>query len=153
MNVLTQKTSNVLVCLVVSSHVIIEVPVSLSISCLFIVMLACLGGMVWSLQQKCPAQSSQGQQARLESPLKRRAIKNLLFVVGSAIGSYLPVLFMVPLSLLVIFERLLLDEMWCLVLEVCVTFPRFGVFIGPLFYLTMAQRMCCLKGTRKTSND
>lgn len=116
-------------------------------------MLVCLGGVVWSLQQQSPAHTTYGNQARSESPLKRRALGNVLVVVVPAVVSYLPVLVMVPMVLYIYYTNNPLHEAICNVYELSSFFPRFGVFIGPLFYLSKAKQMCCLSGTGKKCNE
>lgn len=123
------------------------IPVSIIITCLFFIMLLCLGGAVWSLRQESPALSTHGTPTRSESPLKRRAVENLLFVVVSTVLSYLPVLFLVPVLIFMVYWNATSNQGWCNAFEACLLFPRFGVLIGPLFYLSMARKMCCLKGT------
>ncbi|GLD48114.1 P2Y purinoceptor 1-like protein [Lates japonicus] len=71
---------------------IISVSVSIIISCLFLIMLICLGRVVWSLLQQSPAHSTHGNQQHSESPLKRQAVGNVLVVVVPSVTSYLPVL-------------------------------------------------------------
>lgn len=128
---------------------IIMIPVSIIVSCLFILMLTCLGGVVWSLLQKSPAHTKYGNAARLESPQKRRAAANVVVVVVPAVISYLPVLFIIPLVLYIYYGKASLNQAMCDAFESCVLFPKFGVLIGPMFYLSKARQMCCLSWTGK----
>ncbi|KAM4523911.1 uncharacterized protein V3H82_002013 [Fundulus diaphanus] len=68
------------------------VPVSIIISCLFLLMLASLGVVVRSLWQQSPTLTSYAKQTPHVSPLKRRAVGNVLAVVVPSVMSYLPVL-------------------------------------------------------------
>ncbi|XP_060936309.1 hydroxycarboxylic acid receptor 2-like [Limanda limanda] len=95
----------------VPDEAIILAPVSIIISCLFILMLLCLGSVIWSLRQQSPALSNNGKQRCTESTLKKQAVRNVLIVVVPAVMSYLPVLMLL------------------------------GVFIGPLFYFSKVQQM------------
>ncbi len=131
----------------------IMVPVSIIVSFLFLLMLTCLGGVVWSLQQQSPAHTTYGNPARSDSPLKRRALANVLVVVVPAVISYLPVLLLVPMTLYIHYWNDPLDEAICNVSEFSALFPRLGVLIGPLFYLSKAKQMCCLSETGKKCNE
>ncbi|XP_034433763.1 G-protein coupled receptor 15-like [Hippoglossus hippoglossus] len=133
----------------VPDEAIILAPVSIIISCLFILMLLCLGSVIWSLRRQSPALSTHGKQRCTESTLKKQAARNVLIVVVPAVMSYLPVLMMSPLVLLINYNDYSFDKGLCNVFELSFLFPRLGVFIGPLFYFSKARQMCCLKGTRK----
>ncbi|XP_041833734.1 G-protein coupled receptor 183-like [Melanotaenia boesemani] len=123
--------------------VLMMVPVSITISCLFILMLACLRGVVWSLWQQSPALITTGNHAPSVSPLKRRAVGNVLAVVGPAVMVYLPVLVMFPLVLYKFLVNKSLDSVMCTVFELSNLFPKFGVLIGPMFYFSKARQICC----------
>ncbi|CAB1442457.1 unnamed protein product [Pleuronectes platessa] len=125
----------------VPDEAIILAPVSIIISFLFILMLLCLGSVIWSLRQQSPALSTQGKQRCTESTLKKQAVRNVLIVVVPAVMSYLPVLMMSPLVLLINYTDYSFDE------------RMLGVFIGPLFYFSKAKQMCCLKGARNKCNE
>ncbi|KAK9525476.1 hypothetical protein VZT92_016176 [Zoarces viviparus] len=131
---------------------IIMVPVSIIISCLFCLMLVCLGGVIWSLQKQSPAHTTHGNQARSVSLQKRRAVDNVLVVVVLAVMAYLPVLMLVPVVFYIYFLGHINKDI-CNILETALLSPTFGVFIGPLFYLSKARQICCLSGTGKTSNE
>ncbi|XP_029969966.1 P2Y purinoceptor 1 [Salarias fasciatus] len=113
----------------------VVVSVSVIVSCLFVVMLACLGGIVWSLWRQSPAHS--------DSPLKRRAVGNVLAVAVPAVLSYLPVLVMLPAVLYIFYWTKVVNRSMCEVFEVSLFFPKFGVLIAPVFYLSKARQMCC----------
>ena len=127
------------------------VPISILISCLFLIMITCLGRILSSLLQQSPAHLTHLNQARSESPLKRKAVKNVLFIVVPAVISYFPILLMVPLILYMNYWNDS-EQTLCDAVELCFLFSSFGVYIGPLFYLSKAKQMCCLKGKGKTSN-
>lgn len=75
---------------------IIMVPVTIIISWLFIIILACLVGVIWSQQQQSPAHTVRTNQRHSESE-KRQAVGNVLVVVVPSVMSYLPVLVIFPL--------------------------------------------------------
>lgn len=120
------------------------VPVSIIISCLFNIMLGCLGGVVWSLWHQSPAHTTSRPQARCAPPLKRQAVGNVLAVVAPAVVTYLPVLVMFPVVLYKFYCSSTMDAVMCAVFELSQLFPRFGLLIGPLFYLSKAKQMCFL---------
>jgi len=121
-------------------------PIILTLCALFLVMLSCLVGVAWSLRQPSPAHSAAAAGQPLpSSPLKRRALRNVLAVMLPAAVSYAPVLFFVPLVF-----HMTVNAPWCTVLEVVLFCPSLGVFIGPLFYLAKAQELLCgRKGRRR----
>lgn len=119
---------------------------------LFVIMLACFGGVVWSLWQQSPAHTTHGKQTRNASPLKTRALVNVLVVLVPSIITYSPVLVLAP------FLICLYNGNECLHLDICnlfqlsIMFPTFGVLIGPLFYISKARKLCCHRVTGKESN-
>ncbi|TNN35802.1 putative P2Y purinoceptor 10 [Liparis tanakae] len=120
--------------------------VSIIIVFLFCLMLLCLGAVIWSLQKPSPAlQPGSG------SPLKRRALDSVLLVVLLAVVAYLPVMVFVPMVFY--FQNTAFDGVFCIIFELMFLTPVFGVFIGPLFYLSKARQMCCLGKTGKTVNQ
>ncbi|MEQ2186994.1 hypothetical protein GOODEAATRI_034581, partial [Goodea atripinnis] len=62
-------------------------------------MFASLVGVVWTLRQQSPDLTSSDIQTHCVSPLKRRAVGNVLAVVVPSVMSYLPVLVMFPVVL------------------------------------------------------
>nr|XP_019955398.1 PREDICTED: P2Y purinoceptor 1-like [Paralichthys olivaceus] len=134
--------------ILVPDETIILLPVSIILSCLFILMLACLGSVIRSLQQQSPAITTIGKKGCTESTLKRQAVLNVLIVVVPAVISYLPVLVMSPLVLNLFYNNIILDRAMCNVFELYYLFPRLGVFIGPMFYFSKARQMCCLNRTQ-----
>lgn len=123
--------------------------VSVIISCLFLLMLVCLGGVVRSLWQQSPALVTVGTQPRSASPLKRRAVGNVLAVVIPAVMSYLPVLVLFPVVLYTFYCNNSMNNVMCTVYELSRLFPKFGLLIGPLFYLSKAKKMSCLSGEKQ----
>ncbi|KAM6895792.1 uncharacterized protein FYW49_019674 [Xenentodon cancila] len=128
------------------------VPVSIIISCLFIIMVTCLGGVVWSLWHQNPALSGCGNRPHCVSPLKRQAVDNVMAVVVPAVISYFPVLTMFPLVLYKFYWNNGMDAEMCIVFELSQLFPQFGLLIGPLFYLAKAKQICTLC-TKVNSNQ
>ncbi|CAL9683045.1 unnamed protein product [Knipowitschia caucasica] len=123
----------------------IIVPVSIIVTVLFVVMLLCLGTMIWSLGRKSPAHESPG--STHDSPQKRQAVQSLLIVVVSATLVYLPALALIPMILYIHHNRgsALSEETVCNVFLCSLLFPRFGVLIGPLFFFSKAKQMFKLK--------
>lgn len=123
--------------------------VSIIISCLFLLMLVCLGGVVRSLRQQSPALTTVGSPSRPASPLKRRAVGNVLAVVIPAVMSYLPVLVLFPVVLYMYYCNSSMSKVMCTVYDLSRLFPKFGLLIGPLFYLSKAKKMSCLSGEKQ----
>nr|XP_057934339.1 P2Y purinoceptor 1-like [Doryrhamphus excisus] len=134
---------------VVNNPTIMSLPVSFIVSNLFVIMLASLGGVVWSLRQQSPAYTSSNAS---ESPLKRRAVVNVLTVVVPSVVAYLPVCMTVPTLLAFISGSFKIHLVICNIVQVCELFPRLGVLIGPLFYLAKAKQIFCQGGTGKTNS-
>lgn len=128
------------------------VPIFILISVLFVVMLACLGNMVWSLWQPTPAHSSLTNNGHTESPQKRQAVQSLLIVVVSAVVVYAPVIGMFPLILYIYYTKQspMKTTTVCNVFETAVLFPCFGVLIGPLFFFSKARQIFRFKTTGKS---
>lgn len=124
--------------------VLMMVPVTVIICVLFVLMLACLGAMIWSLQGQSSALIKGGNQGQSSPPLKRRAVENVMGVVIPAVMSYLPILVIFPLVLYKFYWNKAMDNETCIVFELSKLFPKFGLLIGPFFYLSKAKQSCCL---------
>lgn len=120
------------------------VPVSIFISFLFLLMLASLGGVVRSLRQQSPALTMSGNQTHRVSCFKRRALGNVLAVVTPSVMSYLPILVMFPVVLYEFYWNNALSDTMCILFELSRIFPKIGLLIGPLFYLSKAKQMYVL---------
>lgn len=119
------------------------ITISLMECFLFIIMLACLSGLVRFLWQQSPAHT-RGKQTRPESLQKRRAVVNVLAVVVPSVISFLPVLIMAPL-VVCLYNGINLGHLQiCNIVQLSLLFPNFSVYIGPLFYLSKARQTCCL---------
>lgn len=119
----------------------IALPLSVTISLLFFVMLLCLLGIVWVL-----AQSGPGQASEAGVPLKRRALKNVLAVMAPSAVAYTPLVALVPYTVMIFLQNSSEDvsSEQCDVLYLLLVFPNVGLFIGPLFYLSrLRQNSCC----------
>lgn len=121
--------------------------------CLFFIMLACLGGVVWSLRQQSPAHTTHGKQTRCASPQKTRALVNVLFVLVPSVISYSPVLVLPPFLISFYNGNECLDANICQLFQLTIMFPTFGVLIGPLFYISKARKLCCHRVTGQESNS
>ncbi|XP_061124963.1 uncharacterized protein LOC133145446 [Syngnathus typhle] len=121
-------------------------PVCIVVCCLFFIMFASLMGVVLSLRQQSPACTSGNKTI---SPLKRQAVGNVLNVAIPAVFVYTPVCVMVPCLFLTTYGPLKLNQMLCYAFQLCQMFPKYGVLIGPSFYLAKYKQIFC--GTAKTS--
>lgn len=110
---------------------------SITISALFLVMLLCLLGIVWVLSESRP-----GQGSGLNVPLKRRALKNIVAVVVPSAMAYSPVVALIPYVVVITSDpSQAISPAQCSVLNFLLVFPNFGLFIGPIFYLTRFRQL------------
>lgn len=120
---------------------------SIIISLLFLVMLLCLLGIVAVLCQSGPGEGSGSG-----VPLKRRALKNIVAVMVPSVVAYCPLVALVPyMSVIVSKSSESIGSAQCQVLQVLLLFPNFGLFIGPMFYLTRFRQLCCNRETTQNS--
>lgn len=114
---------------------------ALSTSVLFLLMLLCLGGIVWVLCQSGP-----GEGSGTNVPLKRRALKNILAVMVPSVVAYAPLVALVPFMAVIEYQQEQEPSAaQCKTLQVLLSFPHFGLLIGPLFYLSRARQLACWK--------
>lgn len=118
---------------------------SFTISLLFLLMLLCLLGIVWVL-----AQSGPGEGAGTSVPLKRRALKNVLVVMVPSTVAYSPLVAVVPYMAGITLYSQDISPAQCNVLELLLLFPNFGLFIGPMFYLSRFRKVTCSSKTPKS---
>lgn len=119
--------------------VTMTLPLSATISLLFLVMLLCLLGIVWVLVQNGPGESSGAS-----VPLKRRALKNVLAVMVPSTVAYSPLVAVVPyMSVIKLTMSGTLNSDQCEVLQFLFVFPNFGLFIGPMFYFSRIRQVIC----------
>ncbi|KAG8012978.1 Proteinase-activated receptor 3 [Nibea albiflora] len=122
---------------------------SITISVLFLVMLLCLLGIVWVLCQSGP-----GQGSGLNVPLKRRALKNIVAVVAPSAVAYSPVVALIPYVVVITLDpSQTISPAQCSVLNFLLVFPNFGLFIGPMFYLTRFRQLTCWTKHKQTPNS
>ncbi|KAF7664951.1 hypothetical protein LDENG_00159770 [Lucifuga dentata] len=130
-------------------------PVSVIMSCLFLLMLISLWGVIQSLKQKSPAHTTHQTHSSTKppplDPLKRRVVENVLVVVVPAMLSYFPILVLAPIISYMLNYKIHLSNTYCAVFELVLLFPRLGLFIGPLFFLAKARQMCCLSSKGKAN--
>lgn len=123
-------------------------PLSITISLLFVVMLLCLLQIVWVLVQSGPGEGS-GRSV----PLKRRALKNILAVMVPSVVAYSPLLALVPYMAVITLknsEAISTEE--CGILQLLLVFPNFGLFIGPMFYLSLLRQVPCWRPKSRTQS-
>ncbi|XP_036440670.1 G-protein coupled receptor 183-like [Colossoma macropomum] len=132
---------------------IVAIPLSLIMNILFLLMLACLLGIVWVLCKKGPGASTPGEQR--DSSIKKRALKNILAVIVPSTLTYLPILAMAPfLLLLQAIGDTGLNMLLCNGLQMFSVIPNFGVCIGPVFYVSRARQvLCCYKNETRNSRE
>lgn len=108
-------------------------PVSVTISLLFTVMLLCLLGIVRVLMQSGPGEGSE-----MSTPLKRRALRNVLAVMAPSVVAYTPLMAVVPYMTVIKLQNFTntISHTQCDVLYFMFMFPNFGLFIGPMFYIS-----------------
>ncbi|XP_037622874.1 P2Y purinoceptor 8-like [Sebastes umbrosus] len=122
---------------------------SITISLLFVVMLLCLLAIVWVLCQSGPGHASGSS-----VPLKRRALKNIVAVMVPSVVAYSPVVALVPyMSVIVSRPSETISSAQCSVLQVLLLFPNFGLFIGPMFYLTRFRQVACWTKDQQNPNS
>lgn len=122
---------------------------SVTISLLFLLMLLCLLGIVWVLCQSGPGEASGSS-----VPLKRRALKNIVAVMVPSVVAYSPLVALVPyVSVIVSQPTESVSPTQCSVLQVLLLFPNFGLFIGPMFYLSRFRRASCWAKVQQSPNS
>lgn len=121
---------------------------SFTISLLFLLMLLCLLGIVWVL-----AQSGPGEGAGTSVPLKRRALKNVLAVMVPSAVAYSPLVAVVPYMAGITLHDQDISPAQCNVLQLLLLFPNFGLFIGPMFYLSRLRKVACSSETPKSTTQ
>lgn len=121
-------------------------PLSVTISLLFLVMLLCLLGIVWVLVQSGP-----GEGSGTSVPLKRRALKNVLAVMVPAAVAYSPLVAVIPyMALITLKKSNTISPEQCDILHLLFLFPNFGLFIGPMFYLSRLRQVTCWSPKSRT---
>ncbi|XP_062860406.1 lysophosphatidic acid receptor 5-like [Trichomycterus rosablanca] len=123
---------------------ITAVYLSVIINVLFLIMVACLLGIVCVLCKKGPGDAKSGEKS--DSPKKKKALKNIMIVLVLSTIVYFPLLGLAPYLLIVqelVRQGTFTDH--CKPLYICVTFPYFGVCIGPLFYIARVRQMLCIR--------
>lgn len=122
---------------------------SITISVLFLVMLLCLLGIVWVLCQSGP-----GKGSGTTVPLKRRALKNIMAVMVPSVVAYSPLVALVPFMAVISSngsESISPEE--CCFLQLLLVFPNFGLFIGPMFYMSRLRQVTCWTKDKQTPNS
>lgn len=124
-------------------------PLSVTISALFLVMVLCLLGIVSVLRKSGP-----GEGSGTSAPLKRRALKNILAVMVPSAVSYSPLVALVPyMAVITSTQAETMSPPQCRILQLLLLFPNFGLFIGPMFYLSRLRQVTCWTTERQTPNS
>lgn len=112
---------------------------SLIVNVLFLVMVACLLGIIWMLCKKGP-----GEGDERNSVVKRRALKNVLMILLPSTIIYLPLLGLAPFLLLIqMLPQEGINSLICTFLLLFSVVPNFGVCIGPTFYMARLRKIFC----------
>lgn len=123
-------------------------PLSITISLLFMVMLLCLLEIVWVLVQSGP-----GEGSGTSVPLKRRALKNILAVMVPSAVAYSPLVALVPyMAVITLKNSDTFSPEECDILHLLLVFPNFGLFIGPMFYLSLLRQVTCWSPKSRTQS-
>lgn len=125
---------------------------AITISVLFLIMLLCLVGIVWVL-----CQSGTGEGSGDSMNLLRRARKNILLILVPSVVAYTPLVALVPFMSVWHPEKedQVANRIHCCILQLLLAFPNFGLYIGPLFYMSRFRQLlpCCRKGDNKVLAD
>ncbi|XP_062860405.1 P2Y purinoceptor 4-like [Trichomycterus rosablanca] len=122
------------------SLAITAVYLSIIINVLFLIMVACLLGILRVLCKKGPGDAKSGEQN--DSPQKKRALKNIVIVLVLSTIVYFPLMGLAPYLLIVqelVRQGTFTDH--CKPLYTFAIIPYFGVCIGPLFYIARVRQM------------
>ncbi|XP_058244562.1 C-X-C chemokine receptor type 2-like [Hemibagrus wyckioides] len=120
---------------------------SIILNVLFLVMVACLVGIVCVLCKKGPGEGDQNNSA-----IKKQALKNVVAIFGPSALTYFPMLGLAPFLLII--QILVLKDTnrdLCQFLMMFAVLPYFGVCLGPMFYMARMKRMLC--GRSNESGD
>ncbi|XP_070829059.1 G-protein coupled receptor 4 [Chaetodon trifascialis] len=124
-------------------------PLSVTISALFLLMLLCLLGIASVLRQSGP-----GEGSGTSVPLKRRALKNILAVMVPSAVAYSPLLALVPYMAVITSKQAeTISSAQCYILQLLLLFPNFSLFIGPMFYLSRFRQVTCWTTDRQAPNS
>ncbi|XP_067275542.1 lysophosphatidic acid receptor 5-like [Pseudorasbora parva] len=115
---------------------------SLILDVFFLIMLACLMGIVCVLRKKGPGEGQTG--GRGGSTIKNEALKNTLLILIPTAVIYAPLLAITPYVLTLKDDDEISDS-HCLVLNLMHTVPGLGACIGPVFYKSRARQLLCWK--------
>ncbi|XP_062860412.1 P2Y purinoceptor 4-like [Trichomycterus rosablanca] len=121
----------------------VAIYLSIIMNVLFLIMVACLLGILRVLCKKGPGDAKSGVQN--DSPQKKRALKNIVVVLVPSTIVYSPLLGLAPYLLIV--QELIRKgtvNFPCGPLFMFGALPYFGVCIGPLFYIARVRQMLCI---------
>lgn len=124
---------------------VVVLSICVFISLLFLLMLLCLLAIVAVLCRPAP-----GDGSGTSTPLKKKALQNILVVMVPSVVAYSPLVAVVPFLSLVIGPRFI-SPAQCRVLHVLLLFPNFGLFIGPAFYLSRLSQVSCRRTEQQAS--
>ncbi|XP_020335650.2 proteinase-activated receptor 3-like [Oncorhynchus kisutch] len=129
---------------------------AVTISVLFLIMLLCLVGIMWSLCQSGTGEGSvEGSGGSMN--LLRRSLKNILLILVPSAVAYTPLVALVPFMSVWHPEKedQVANRIQCCILQLLLAVPNFGLYIGPLFYMSRFRQLlpCCRKGDNKVLAD
>ncbi|XP_060733727.1 proteinase-activated receptor 3-like [Tachysurus vachellii] len=106
---------------------------------LFLVMVACLVGIVCVLSKKGPGEGGQNN-----SSIKKHALKNVVAILVPSTITYFPMLGLAPFLLIIqILEIKSTNRDICQFLMMFAVLPNFGICLGPMFYMARVKQMFC----------
>ncbi|XP_058242903.1 psychosine receptor-like [Hemibagrus wyckioides] len=120
---------------------------SIILNVLFLVMVACLVGIVCVLCKKGPGEGDQNNSA-----IKKQALKNVVAIFVPSTLTYFPMLGLAPFLIIIQFLAIKdTNRDLCQFLMMFAVLPYFGVCLGPMFYVARMKRMLC--GRNNESGD
>nr|XP_046194670.1 P2Y purinoceptor 8-like [Oncorhynchus gorbuscha]XP_046194672.1 P2Y purinoceptor 8-like [Oncorhynchus gorbuscha] len=129
---------------------------AVTISVLFLIMLLCLVGIMWSMCQSGTGEGS-GERSGGSMNLLRRSLKNILLILVPSAVAYTPLVALVPFMSVWHPEKedQVANRIHCCILQLLLAVPNFGLYIGPLFYMSRFRQLlpCCRKGDNKVLAD
>ncbi|GAA6101733.1 psychosine receptor-like [Tachysurus ichikawai] len=112
---------------------------SIILNVLFLVMVACLVGIVCVLRKKGPGEGDQNN-----SSIKKHALKNVVAILVPSTITYFPMLGLAPFLLII--QILVIKSTntdLCQFLMMFAVLPNFGICLGPMFYMARVKQMFC----------
>lgn len=122
---------------------------AVTISVLFLSMLLCLAGIVWVLCRSRP-----GEGSGTSVTLRRKALRNILAVIIPAVLTYSPLVALVPVMAVILSQNAeSVSPAQCKIPQTLLEFPNFGLYIGPMFYVSRVRQLACWRRWDKGSEQ